>query len=98
MAELPRVVLPFDWIAQAMRSPAVKKALTAHAEKIAERARQIAPVQSGAYRDSIHVEDADQADRPSVRVVADNFKALFIEFGTQDTPRFRVLGRAGEEA
>lgn len=59
------------------------------ASKIAERAQAIAPVDSGEYRDSIHVEDG--------LVVADSEHAVFVEFGTIDTPTFAPLRRAAIE-
>ena len=48
------------------------------AEKRAETARANAPVASGAYRDSIHVE-TDHTDRMVKRVVADVDYALVVE-------------------
>lgn len=54
------------------------------AEKAAEYWRRIAPVETGQYRDSIHVEVRGE----KVRVVADDEAATYIEFGTNDTPEF----------
>lgn len=56
------------------------------ADKIAETARQLAPVRTGAYRDSIDAQDG--------RVVADVLHAMWVEFGTVDTPTFSPLRRA----
>ena len=55
--------------------------LQAEAEKRAERARANAPVASGAYRDSIHVE-TDHTDRMVKRVVADVPYAMVVEANT----------------
>lgn len=52
--------------------------LQAEAETRAERARANAPVASGAYRDSIHVE-TDHTDRMVKRVVADVPYAMVVE-------------------
>ena len=52
--------------------------LQAEAETRAERARANAPVASGAYRDSIHVE-TDHTDRVVKRVVADVPYAMVVE-------------------
>lgn len=48
------------------------------AEAAASRAQAGAPVASGAYRDSIHVEE-DHTDRLVVRVVADVPYAMIVE-------------------
>lgn len=64
------------------------------AEAIAARAREIAPVATGAYRDSIHAErDGDEA-----AVVAGTDHALYVEVGTADTPAFAPLTRATQES
>jgi len=60
------------------------------AELIAAAARANAPVRTGAYRDSIHIENREDA----VYVVADAPYAIWIEVGTADTPAFAPLRRA----
>jgi hypothetical protein len=55
--------------------------LQAEAEERAARARANAPVASGAYRDSIHVE-TDHTDRMVKRVVADVPYAMVVEANT----------------
>ena len=59
-----------------------------YAEAIAEAARELAPVLTGTYRDSIHVEDG--------KVVADAPHAAAVEGGTNDTPAFAPLRRGAE--
>ena len=56
----------------------VEAMLDAEAEKVASAARSNAPVASGAYRDSIHVETA-HTDRMVKRVVADVDYAMKVE-------------------
>ncbi|MFI6368707.1 HK97 gp10 family phage protein [Nocardia sp. NPDC050630] len=57
------------------------------AEKAAAKARQLAPVVSGAYRDGVGVEvDGDQ-----VFLVDDDPLAFIKEFGTVDTPAHAIL-------
>jgi len=56
----------------------VEAMLDAEAEKVASAARSNAPVASGAYRDSIHVETA-HTDRIVKRVVADVNYAMVVE-------------------
>lgn len=74
------------------RDEAVMVRVRRTAEQIAEEARAIAPVATGAYRDSIHVEQEETA----AGVVADVPYAVFVEFGTSDTPAFAPLRRAAE--
>lgn len=77
------------------QSEEIRRALRKVAEHQADEARRTAPVDTGAYRDSIHVEEDTSPDgRARVFVVADDPKAAALEFGTSDTPRFRTLGRA----
>lgn len=72
--------------------PSVSEATDAAAEAIAERARELAPVDSGAYRDSI------VAQKPSpkgvARVAATDPKAAWIEFGNSHEPARFVLRNA----
>lgn len=69
-------------------------AMRAPAEQVAENARSNAPVDTGAYRDSIHVE----SDESGTRVVAGTDHAVYVEWGTEDTPAFHVMTRAAEES
>ncbi|WP_253805076.1 HK97 gp10 family phage protein [Nocardia sp. FDAARGOS_372] len=63
------------------------------AEQAAAKARQLAPVVSGAYRDGVDVEvDGDQV------FLVDNDPLAFIkEFGTVDTPAHAILADAARE-
>jgi hypothetical protein len=70
-----------------LRSPGVRADLQRRAESVASAARAAAPVQSGAYRNSIHVQ-SDTTDRAVARVVATVPYAVEVEFDT------RTLGRA----
>ncbi len=88
-----RVVIRPGFEADLRRDRGVVRAVAEVAEKGAAAARSIAPVASGAYRDSIHTDDSEGLP---VRIVADDFKAGWIEFGTSDTPKFRVLGRTAD--
>lgn len=65
----------------------VEALLDEAAEQRADRARSGAPVASGAYRNSIHVE-TDRTDRMVKRVVADVPYAMVVEANTGN------LGRA----
>lgn len=65
----------------------VEALLDAEAQAAADRARSGAPVASGSYRDSIHVE-TDRTDRMVKRVIADVPYAMVVEANTGN------LGRA----
>lgn len=81
-------------------SPEGRDALLEIAGQVAERAKELAPVKTGEYRDSI--EARLEGDR--VLVVADDRKAGWIEFGTgggnghHPTQAFAPLRTAAEEA
>ncbi|WP_424570788.1 hypothetical protein [Streptomyces sp. CH-036] len=71
------------------RDPAVRKAVIDRAEQGRDFARSIAPVDTGRYRDSIHVmEDANGAD-----LVADVDYADDLEYGTRHMPGQHIFGR-----
>jgi hypothetical protein len=58
------------------------------AERVAEQARKTAPVESGNYRDSIHVEVVpDRQIRTVALVVADDPKTMLIESKTGNLVR-----------
>ena len=83
-----------------------KRLLMELGEKVAAKARELAPVKTGAYHDSIVVDSPGArvagvpvgatGARTSYRVVATDHKSGWIEFGTKDTPTFAPLRRAAE--
>lgn len=77
--------------------PRVKAAVRASAEHISTRAKVRAPVESGALRDAIHVEDADDG---AAVVAGDNdiFYGHFVELGTTTSPPRPFLIPAAEES
>jgi len=82
--------------AELEHSAEVKRALKEQADRGAVVAKAIAPVLTGAFRDSIHVEE--QGD--GYAIVADSHDnenepdAAYIEFGTSDTPAHHTLADA----
>lgn len=78
------------------RSKDLQDSLGSAANKIADTAKSIAPVRTGAYRDSIEGIDGLEKSEVLGRVIAKDFKAHWIEFGTTDTPTFAVLRKAAE--
>lgn len=80
-------VLDPNFIDDLAHSPAVLALCTEVADEIADIARQTAPVDSGDYRNSIHVEAAQRSDRVAAEVVADDPKAMIIEARTGNLAR-----------
>ena len=72
--------------------PAMERALKENADAVAERAQETAPVLTGAYRESIRAE----SESGRAGVVAEDFKAAWIEFGTYKLSGFHTLSRAAE--
>lgn len=67
-------------IKQLEKSPEVQDQVKIAAEKIAAKAREIAPVESGDYRDSIHVEKSNKSGSNAWIVLAHDPRG-WIEFG-----------------
>jgi hypothetical protein len=76
-------------IAEWLQSDEVHQAKIELAAEAAEYWQNIAPVDKGEYRDSIHV--ADYGDQ--VYAQADSPEAGYIEYGTEDTPEFACRAR-----
>lgn len=79
-----------------MHSEQVRGALHSKAEEIVPRAKQIARTEIGDdFADSITVsEEIRPRGRPTAKVIADREDAEAHEYGTSNTDRRRVLGRA----
>lgn len=86
-----RVQLNHPGMAALLRSSGVAGEMHRRAESALGAAQAAAPVASGAYRASLHVEDVT-TDRAVSRVVADVPYALVLE------ARLRVLGRSIDAA
>ncbi len=91
-----RVELNRAGLLRVLRGTAVSEGTKRAAEAVAERARSLARVDTGTYRDSISVERIERRDRTGHQVAATDGKALFIEFGARGRTGLRVLGRAAE--
>jgi len=83
---MAKIVLNHAGISEVLSSPGVRAMLTEKAERVAARARGSAPVDTGAYEASIHVEQAT-TDRAVVRVVAAVPYALVVESRTGNLAR-----------
>lgn len=83
------VTLSSAGVRELLRDPGVARAVAEAAEKVAAAARASAPVQTGEYRDSIHV-DSDNSPidgRARSRVIADAPHALIVESNTGNLAR-----------
>ena len=85
-----KVKLNRSEMAKLLKSDQMRPPLVEIAERMASRARGSAPVDSGAYRDSIDVQSGT-TDRAVERVVAHDYKASIIESRTGNLKR--ALGK-----
>lgn len=74
----------FDWLGV---QPGVKELTKSAAERVAQKARATAPVDSGEYKDSIGVEESDRPGRVTYRVIADSDHGLAVEARTGNLAR-----------
>ena len=76
----------------------VKAEVVKAAAKILESANSIVPVDTGALQESGHVEVSLRDGHLIARVTYSTEYAVFVEFGTSDTPTFAMLRRGAESA
>lgn len=74
---------------------AIERGVVRGANLIADLAQQLAPVDTGALRDSIHVEDGSHA--LARRIVADTSYAAYVEYGTATSPAQPYMTPAKEQ-
>ena len=77
-----------------LRGPKVEALVDAAAGQVLATAKATAPVDTGEYRDSIHIEHHDAAYRRTTRVVADDDKTMLIESKTGNLARAVKAARA----
>lgn len=75
-----------------LKSAEVRDALTQRAEKVLAKAKADAPVDTGAYRDSLHIEQAT-TDRAVVRVSGGTDHDWIVEAKTGNLARALDAGR-----
>ena len=75
---------------------AMEEAMREKAENVLKVAQGIAPVETGAYRDSLHVESGIDGGKAHATVGDDVRYGAYVEFGTSDTPAHATLRRALE--
>ena len=78
---MAKVVLSHKGMRELLNDPGVRAELHRRADLVAARAKATAPVDTGAYRDSIEIED-DTTDRAVVRIIAKDRKSHIIEART----------------
>lgn len=87
-----KVRLHSPGVRELLNDPGVRAELARHADRVEAAAKAGAPVESGAYRESIHRESVT-TDRAVERVVADVPYALLVEAKTGNLSR--ALGSSG---
>jgi hypothetical protein len=81
-----KVVLDHSGIAELLVDPGVRADLTVRAERVLEHGRSHAPVETGEYRDGLHIEQAT-TDRASVRVAGSTNHDWIVEARTGNLAR-----------
>ena len=89
---LSKFSLNHGGMAALLKSSGVRSFVTSRADAVLSAAESSAPVDTGAYRSSLHIEQAT-TDRAVVRVVADVSYALVVEAETGNLSR--ALDAAG---
>lgn len=74
-----RIVVDERALRRALAQDGVRAEVRARAEAVAERARATAPVITGRYRASIHVEEDEVDGVPAARVVAGAPYSVYVE-------------------
>lgn len=87
MATRTKFKLNGSGIEDLLKGSAAEKACRPEAEKVLARAQASAPVVSGAYRDSLHIEEVDHPTRTVWQVVADAPHAMVVESDTGNLAR-----------
>ena len=93
MAKGIRVELNGRAMGELLKSDDVRSELTKRAESVLSQARATAPVDTGAYRDSLHVAQDSTAHRATVKVVSDADHAPIVEVRTGNLARALDAGR-----
>lgn len=80
------------------RTTEMMKFVEGLAATAARSAQAIAPVLTGAYKDSIRSEARILEGKATGLVIAEDFKAAWIEFGTETNPTYAPLRKGAEAA
>jgi hypothetical protein len=93
MAAITRVDFKVGSLGPLLSDRKMREETERRAERIAEAARASAPVDTGEYRDSIHVETALEDGRWVSRVLADSGHSLVVEARTGNLNRALDAGK-----
>lgn len=80
------------------RSTAFMSFVEELADKAASAAKSSAPVLTGAYRDSIKSDARILEGKATGLIYAEDFKAVWIEHGTETNPTYAPLRKGAEQA
>lgn len=89
MGRQAKVTIEFneDFFDEVLNSAQVRALVDLAAERVVAQAKATAPVRTGAYRDSIHVQHTQAAHRQVAEVVADVPYGIFVESRTGNLAR-----------
>lgn len=91
----------YKGIGRMLSSRGMQREMYNRANKVKLVAEATAPKDTGKYAESFEVESGireGKTRRAYGRVTNDDPKAIDLEYGTKDTPKFRTLGKALEAA
>lgn len=91
---MSKVEITPEFIRSAMQHPGVVKQLRVIADRVKARADAIAAAEDVEFESWV-VEKVRPGGRPVAQVYADNAEQ---EFGSKNKSRYRILGRAAQEA
>lgn len=91
-----RIHIDFDegFFDEVLNSPNVRAQVDLAANRMLAEARAKAPVDSGRYRDSLHIEHVMHEHRQTALVVADSDNAMLVESQTGNLARARRKAKA----
>nr|DAD75167.1 MAG TPA: type I neck protein [Siphoviridae sp. ctvGX2] len=78
-----------------MKSAGIKALTESAAKRVLARARETAPVDTGAYRDGLTLEHKETAHRTVVRVVGHDKKTILVESKTGNLARAMSAAKGG---
>ena len=93
MASGIKVTLNHGGIAELLKSSEIRNALTERADRILAAAKASAPVDTGAYRDGLHVEVVEHRSRVVARVVGVTDHDMLVEAAAGTLARALDAGR-----
>lgn len=87
----------YKGIGRILTSKQMQDEMESRADKLKGACQASAPRETGAYSRSFHVETGIRKGgkpRAQSKLINDDESAVYVEWGTSRTPRYRVMGRA----